>query len=120
VTQDLPTKDIYVHAKLMVVDDRYVLLGSANIAFTSLDFHSEMCTLVDSPQKATALRRSLFAEHLCLKEAELPAGFGEGAELFELHADLNRQLVDAKKAPRSRVLRIAPVPVQTIALAPGA
>ena len=111
-TTDLPRKDIYVHAKLMIVDDRYLLLGSANIAFTSLDFHSEMCTLVDSSEKAIALRRTLFAEHLCISSEAVPASFEDGAQLFAEQAALNQELADAGKAPLGRVYRLVPLPVK--------
>lgn len=109
VTTDLPTKDIYVHAKLMIVDDRYVLLGSANIAFTSLEFHSEMCALVDDPTKALALRQSLFAEHLCLDAHAIPVTFSEAALVWTKHGLENKALIEANKAPRSRVIPQSPL-----------
>jgi phosphatidylserine/phosphatidylglycerophosphate/cardiolipin synthase-like enzyme len=109
VTTGLPTKDIYVHAKLMIVDDRYVLLGSANIAFPSLEFHSEMCTLVEDAARAGALRRTLFAEHLCLEEDAIPAKFVDAALLWHRQGLENKALVEANQASRSRVLPQSPL-----------
>ena len=109
VTTDLPTKDIYVHAKLMIADDRYALLGSANIAFTSLEFHSEMCALVDDAGKVLALRRSLFAEHLCVPEDEVPPGFADGAGMWAAHAVGNLARLKGRAAPNSRVIPLSPV-----------
>jgi phosphatidylserine/phosphatidylglycerophosphate/cardiolipin synthase-like enzyme len=109
ITSDLPTKDIYVHAKLMMVDDTLVLLGSANIAFTSLEFHSEICALVEDRSRAKALRRSLFAEHLCLSEEQVPALFSEGADLWSSHAAVNVTLLQARQAPLSRVIPLSPL-----------
>lgn len=42
------TEQIYVHSKLMIVDDRYVLVGSANINDRSLqgDRDSELAVLI--------------------------------------------------------------------------
>jgi phosphatidylserine/phosphatidylglycerophosphate/cardiolipin synthase-like enzyme len=99
----------------MIVDDRYLLLGSANIAFTSLDFHSEMCALVDSSEKATALRRTLFAEHLCIESLAVPESFEDGAQLFAEQAALNQELAEAGKAPLARVYPLAPLPVEMAA-----
>ncbi len=110
MTTDLPTKDIYVHAKVMIVDDRYVLLGSANIAFTSLDFHSEMCALVDDASKAKALRLSLFAEHLCLATTAVPPDFREGADLWASQGEENARVLDGGQPPKSRVVPLSDAP----------
>lgn len=101
-----PHKDIYVHAKDMVVDGRYVLLGSANISFTSLEFHSEMCLLADDPARAAALQRRLFAEHLCLPEQSVPADFTAAANLWQVHGAANAAALRAGKPLPSR-----PVPL---------
>ena len=100
-------KDIYVHSKTMIVDDRYVLVGSANIAFTSMEFHSEMCVLVDDRAKALDLRRRLWAEHLCCAMTEVPRDFETGADRW---ADAGgRNEMDRGKRPmRSRVLPLRP------------
>ena len=55
--------DVYVHAKLLIVDDIFMTLGSANIAFTSMDFHSELNVLCNDPETARALRKRLWEEH---------------------------------------------------------
>lgn len=46
------TEQIYVHSKLMIVDDRYVLVGSANINERSLlgDRDSELAVLISDTQ----------------------------------------------------------------------
>ncbi len=63
-------KSVYVHAKTMVVDDRLVLVGSANLSNRSMGLDSE-CSLVvesegksDTAQAVTAFRNTLLAEHL--------------------------------------------------------
>jgi phosphatidylserine/phosphatidylglycerophosphate/cardiolipin synthase-like enzyme len=109
-------KDIYVHSKTMVVDDRYVLLGSANIAFTSLDFHSEMCVLVDHAPSALALRRRLWAEHLCCQESDLPITFGTGANLWLMDGVRNQGSLDSGTPLKSRVVPFTPPSVKNAAV----
>ncbi|WP_449557122.1 phospholipase D-like domain-containing protein [Huaxiibacter chinensis] len=50
------TEQIYVHSKLMIVDDRYVLVGSANINERSLqgDHDSELAVLISDTANDTA------------------------------------------------------------------
>jgi phosphatidylserine/phosphatidylglycerophosphate/cardiolipin synthase-like enzyme len=100
-------RDIYVHSKTMIVDDRYVLTGSANIAFTSMDFHSEMCVLVEDAGEALDLRRRLWAEHLCITPSAIPGDFEAGANLWIEHADRNAA-VRGKQALASRVVPLHP------------
>lgn len=107
-TDQQPVKDIYIHSKTMVVDDRFVLIGSANIAFTSLDFHSEMCVLVDDAPGAVGLRRRLWAEHLCCSPDALPHDFEGGANLWLADGWHNKNAVDDGDAPKSRVVPLTP------------
>lgn len=59
-----------VHAKLMVVDDRLVRVGSANVSNRSMGFDSECDLVIEShgqektEQAIAAFRNSLLAEHL--------------------------------------------------------
>jgi phosphatidylserine/phosphatidylglycerophosphate/cardiolipin synthase-like enzyme/uncharacterized membrane protein YdjX (TVP38/TMEM64 family) len=61
---------VYVHSKLMVVDDRLAIVGSANLSNRSMGFDSE-CNLAIEAEPGTeaagavaALRHRLLAEHL--------------------------------------------------------
>jgi len=50
--EDKPvTEQIYIHAKLMIVDDRYVVIGSANLNDRSMmgDRDAEICAIVEEP-----------------------------------------------------------------------
>jgi phosphatidylserine/phosphatidylglycerophosphate/cardiolipin synthase-like enzyme/uncharacterized membrane protein YdjX (TVP38/TMEM64 family) len=64
-----PCEPVYVHAKAMVVDDRLLLIGSANLSNRSMGLDSE-CNLAleagtRSEQRAIAgVRAALLAEHL--------------------------------------------------------
>ncbi|XP_063885233.1 phospholipase D1-like isoform X2 [Scylla paramamosain] len=80
---------VYIHSKLMIVDDRYVIAGSANINDRSLNGtrDSEVCMVIedqefeegvmngkpyDSGIFAGSMRRYLFSEHLGEADLENP------------------------------------------------
>ncbi|MHC4110941.1 MAG: phospholipase D-like domain-containing protein [Planctomycetota bacterium] len=56
--------DIYVHAKLFIVDDEWYSIGSANISYQSLKTDSEMNVAVWDSKSAKKLRQDLWKEHL--------------------------------------------------------
>jgi phosphatidylserine/phosphatidylglycerophosphate/cardiolipin synthase-like enzyme len=60
------TGDVYVHSKLMIVDDELVLLGNANFGQRSMTCDGEMqLAIVDSAEGfARDLRVALWSEHL--------------------------------------------------------
>ena len=62
---------IYVHAKVLVVDDRWLIIGSANINEHSLFNDTEMCVVTDDAELARETRVRLWAEHLEMDEAEV-------------------------------------------------
>lgn len=55
---------VYVHAKLMLVDDAWATIGSCNLHSNSLTGHSEMNVAVWDPEWVRALRCQLLLEHL--------------------------------------------------------
>lgn len=86
----LATSQIYVHSKIMIVDDRSVLIGSANINDRSLlgSRDSELAVVLEDDQFvkssmngkewsagrfAHSLRISLWAEHLGFRASEVAA-----------------------------------------------
>lgn len=70
---------IYVHAKIMIVDDEIFRIGSANLNNRSMGLDSECDVFIDSTRPANrharkaiaAIRHSLLAEHLALEEASI-------------------------------------------------
>jgi phosphatidylserine/phosphatidylglycerophosphate/cardiolipin synthase-like enzyme len=68
-----PLKDradaLYVHAKVAVVDDRWLIVGSANLNAHSFFNDTEMCVVTDDAALARDTRIRLWAEHLELDEA---------------------------------------------------
>jgi phospholipase D1/2 len=79
--------DIYVHAKLMFVDDRFLRVGSANMNNRSMGLDSECDLLVDGTERPevretiASLRTDLLAEHLGLETDEVADCFAETKSL---------------------------------------
>ena len=55
---------VYVHAKVMTVDDHTAIVGSANINGRSMQWDTELCVLVRSPEFVRDLKERLFDAHL--------------------------------------------------------
>jgi phosphatidylserine/phosphatidylglycerophosphate/cardiolipin synthase-like enzyme len=64
---------LYVHAKVGIVDDRWLTIGSANLNAHSLLNDTEMNVVTDDARLARETRVRLWAEHLELDEAEVAA-----------------------------------------------
>jgi phosphatidylserine/phosphatidylglycerophosphate/cardiolipin synthase-like enzyme len=62
---------LYVHAKVGIVDDRWLTVGSANLNAHSLMNDTEMNVVTDSAELARDTRLRLWAEHLERNVAEL-------------------------------------------------
>lgn len=100
---------IYVHAKVLVIDDRLVRVGSSNINNRSMGFDSE-CDVAAEVQDEedrraiTAIRDDLLAEHLGVeREAVTEAVAREGSVLAAVCALLR---------PEGRSLR--PIPIREV------
>ena len=85
---------IYVHAKLMIVDDRVLRIGSANLNNRSLGLDSECDVFIDADRPGNghaeepiaAIRHSLLAEHCDVEEEAMPellAHYGSMRALIE-------------------------------------
>jgi phosphatidylserine/phosphatidylglycerophosphate/cardiolipin synthase-like enzyme len=64
---------LYVHAKVGIVDDRWLTIGSANLNAHSLLNDTEMNLVTDDAGLARETRVRLWAEHLELDEAQVAA-----------------------------------------------
>lgn len=56
--------NIYVHAKVMLVDDAWMTIGSCNLHSNSFFGHSEMNAAIWDEELTRAFRRQLLSEHL--------------------------------------------------------
>ena len=71
---------IYVHAKLAIVDDSRLIIGSANLNDHSLFNDTEACIVTDDSDLARTTRQRLWAEHL---ECDLDDASGDPTDLVD-------------------------------------
>lgn len=97
---------IYVHAKIMIVDDRLLRLGSSNLNNRSLGYDTE-CDLIleaeDDAEVGSAIRRlrdGLLAEHLGRSRNEVAAALAEKKSLLKM--------IDALAGPGRSLRRLQP------------
>jgi phosphatidylserine/phosphatidylglycerophosphate/cardiolipin synthase-like enzyme len=84
-------EDIYVHAKLMIVDDLMIRVGSANMNNRSMGLDSECDVMIDSrladdpevPATIARIRCDLMGEHLGCDPATVEELFGHTGSLIE-------------------------------------
>jgi phosphatidylserine/phosphatidylglycerophosphate/cardiolipin synthase-like enzyme len=82
-------KPVYVHSKLMLVDDEWATVGSCNLHHYSLFGNSELNAAFRDPTTVRAMRVELFQEHLAADTTEMD---DTGAlRLFRRIASENRQ-----------------------------
>lgn len=96
---------IYIHAKMMVIDDTIFRIGSANLNNRSLGLDSECDVFIDASRPANAhvgpaiqaIRYSLLAEHLGLDEERI-------GELLEKYGSM-KALIEGEGTAPGRHLR---------------
>jgi len=98
-TGDTP---IYVHAKLTIIDDRIIRIGSANLNNRSMGLDSECDVFIDCERPGNAkaeptirrIRESLLTEHLGIFEEDVPyliEKTGSMAAMIAYIGDRNRR-----------------------------
>lgn len=119
--------DVMVHSKLMIVDDRLLQVGSANLNCRSMGTDSE-CDLIfeagsnSHVEAIAALRRRLLAEHLGIEIDELVAREGDKDSVIqaidtdeERHRGLAElELSNAREEPWTEALTELADPEQPI------
>lgn len=85
--------DIHIHAKLMLVDDEFAIVGSCNLRTRSLLHHTELNASVYDPSVVRRLRHELFVEHLMMDTE--PFEDEEAMRLFAETAHENARKHDA-------------------------
>jgi len=87
---------LLVHAKLMIVDDKFLRLGSANLNNRSmgLDTECDVVVIADRPETAEAIascRERLIGEHLHVDPAVLGETLRQKGSLIDAIEHLNRR-----------------------------
>jgi phosphatidylserine/phosphatidylglycerophosphate/cardiolipin synthase-like enzyme len=102
-------RPVYVHAKIGIVDDEWLTLGSANLNEHSLFNDSEMNVVVRDATLARATRERLWAEHL-----ERPLDDVRGRDPTELVDDvwkpIAREQLERRRAGLRPTHRLARLP----------
>lgn len=83
--------DIYVHAKVAIVDDRFLRVGSSNLNNRSLGLDSECDVSIDAaldanghtPEAIGRIRNKLIAEHLGVSRETFAATFEKMGSLVD-------------------------------------
>jgi len=98
---------VYIHAKIGIVDDRWLTVGSANLNAHSLFHDTEMNVVTHDPDLARATRLRLWSEHL-----ELPLEDVEGDpitlidEHWERIASEQLELLEGSQALTHRLVKL--------------
>jgi phosphatidylserine/phosphatidylglycerophosphate/cardiolipin synthase-like enzyme len=89
---------IYVHAKIMIVDDSMLKLGSANLNNRSMGYDTECDIIIEAKpgdrataEKIIAQRNDLLAEHLGCDPADIAAEMDKHGSLIRAIDALNRE-----------------------------
>jgi phosphatidylserine/phosphatidylglycerophosphate/cardiolipin synthase-like enzyme len=99
---------LYVHAKVGIVDDRWLTLGSANLNEHSLFNDTEMNVVVCDPGLARAARLRLWAEHLESAVAELDRD--PAAVVDELWRPIAREQLERRRRGEPPTHRLSELP----------
>jgi phosphatidylserine/phosphatidylglycerophosphate/cardiolipin synthase-like enzyme len=99
---------VYVHAKIGIVDDEWLTLGSANLNEHSLFNDTEMNVVVRDPGLATRTRLTLWSEHLELPVDRIPADPVEAIE--ELWKPISKEQLCRRQAGEPLTHRLVRLP----------
>jgi phosphatidylserine/phosphatidylglycerophosphate/cardiolipin synthase-like enzyme len=87
---------VFVHAKLMIVDDIFLRIGSSNLNNRSMGLDHECDLAIEAENETTQrtirdIRERLLAEHLCCTTAEVSRAITEARSLIGGIAQLNHR-----------------------------
>ncbi|HST16611.1 MAG TPA: phospholipase D family protein [Gaiellaceae bacterium] len=99
---------IYVHAKVAIVDDTWLTIGSANLNEHSLFNDTEMNVVVRERELVTRTRLQLWSEHLELEPDQIPDDTTEAVD--ELWKPISRLQLDRRNAGLPLTHRLVRLP----------
>ena len=99
---------IYVHAKIAIVDDNWLTIGSANLNEHSLFNDTEMNIVTRDPELAQTTRLRLWSEHLELPIDEIPEDPERAID--ELWRPISQEQFDRHLAGKPLTHRLARLP----------
>jgi len=84
-------REIYIHSKLLLVDDSFLTLGSANLNQRSMAVDSEINIATDDPKHARDLRKRVWGQ---LSGGTIDGGNGKRSEITLAYARWMKLLSD--------------------------
>ncbi|MGZ9707856.1 phospholipase D-like domain-containing protein [Pseudomonas sp. GNP013] len=94
--------DVYIHSKLMIIDDVFTTLGSSNINSRSMEVDSELNICVENPAVSKPLRKQLWSIHTGGTEA-----IDNIAESFKVMTKIALYNAAARSSKSSKISPIA-------------
>ena len=95
-----------VHAKVLIVDDEWLTVGSANINRRGFRYEAEINAAILNKKTARDLRIRLMAEHLKIPDRDAEAKLGDidaAFQLWEKHCAANEQAIANGQVAASNV-----------------
>jgi phosphatidylserine/phosphatidylglycerophosphate/cardiolipin synthase-like enzyme len=87
-------REVYIHSKLLLADDGFITLGSANLNQRSMAVDSEINIATDDPNHARDLRRRVWMQH---SGGLISGGGGTKFEISEAFGKWSAQMTSNKK-----------------------
>lgn len=101
-------EEVYNHAKLMIVDDIFLTVGSANINDRSFEYEAEINIAMADPDQVKAARLDIWNEHLA-EDPRLTGDIDRDVAIWKEHAEANRRFANGEvERPRSNVFPFEP------------
>jgi len=97
-------EEVLVHAKLIMIDDRFIRVGSSNLNHRSIGLDTELDVAIETRddgerQALTNMRNCLLAEHLGLDSAAVAAAYQSANSLVHALDNLNIGLRGLRSFP---------------------
>ncbi len=87
-------REIYIHSKLLLIDDVFLTLGSANLNQRSMAVDSELNIATNDPVLARELRKRVWLQH---SGGMISGGNGTGREITKAFQDWRNQMISNKR-----------------------
>eukprot|EP01117_Protostelium_nocturnum_P019954 TRINITY_DN8780_c0_g1_i1.p1 TRINITY_DN8780_c0_g1~~TRINITY_DN8780_c0_g1_i1.p1 ORF type:complete len:862 (-),score=242.51 TRINITY_DN8780_c0_g1_i1:109-2694(-) len=110
-------KPIYIHSKIAIIDDEWILSGSSNMDNMSFFYSSELTFSILNPELAVNTRSRLFQEHLGrFWKPEMESNFPMAFDAFQQVAMMNDKCLRASVALIGRPVCLVPTPQYQLVL----
>ena len=102
------TGPLYVHAKVGIVDDSWLTIGSANLNEHSLFNDTEVNVIIRDPEEVRATRLRLWSEHLELPVSEIAGDPAKVIDTLWRPIAAAQSRLDRSGSPRTHRLTLLP------------